>query len=425
MNWLRLPGIEAGELELVHDEAGRLKEVTIPCRPTDTSYPVCCLAQKLVKNGTKAVRYRDRPIERAPTWLVVKRQRVKCHSCGATHYQNVPGMDEHHYITERLRDDVRLSAAKRPFRDVVAMHGVEESLVRRVFRRRAHELLKDYRFKAPRVLGIDENHLFGSARGVVMDLESKRLLDMYPGCRRSHIHEGMTACMTDWGRVELWCQDMAPAYKGLARDFFPKAQIIVDKFHVVMRASRIWNEIRYRETKNLPPEMRKIMPGIIRMFDKRWDKLKRSSQDRVAEVLGANTKMQEAYTIKETFLYFYENATRAEAERAYRDWVKRVADFKQAKEWRPLMNMVQVHREEIFAYFDYRFTSGSVERMNRSIADINRAANGLNFPMLRAKALLLHGTLIEPEDYTYYCMDIAPDDLFPRRPAILSTPNAG
>ncbi|WP_395395995.1 hypothetical protein WBP07_21915 (plasmid) [Novosphingobium sp. BL-8A] len=35
-------------------------------------------------------------------------------------------MDDKQYINERLRDDIQLSAAKRPFRDVVATHCVEE-----------------------------------------------------------------------------------------------------------------------------------------------------------------------------------------------------------------------------------------------------------------------------------------------------------
>lgn len=59
MSWLRLPDFEASNPELVHDDAGNLIEVLVEARPKRETFDVCCLAQKLVKNGTKAVRYRD------------------------------------------------------------------------------------------------------------------------------------------------------------------------------------------------------------------------------------------------------------------------------------------------------------------------------------------------------------------------------
>jgi transposase len=426
VNWLRIPGIVPGDINLIHED-GRLVEVDIPCELA-TDLPACCPEPLLVRNGSKVVRYRDRRLEPAPTWLSVRRQRGKCKACKATLYQPVPGVDDHHYITERLRDDLRLSTCNRSFRDAVAFHAVEESLARRVFRRYADEKLLDYRFNAPRVLGIDENHLFGKARGVVLDVESGRLLDMYEGCTGSHVRKGMMTHMDQWENVEVWCQDMAHAYKGVARDLFPKAQVVVDKFHVLMRAGVIWNKIRYRETPSLPPELRKKMPGIIRMFDKRWDTLKLSSQDTVAEILGQSPAMQAAYTIKESFQFFYEKQSRAEAEQTYRNWIDTVREYDQHSEWKPLMKMVQMNRDEIFAYFEHRFTSGKVERMNRSIADINREANGLDFVSLRAKALLRHGTLVPEEAYTFYSIDLSeppPADPYPRPAGIISTRNAG
>jgi transposase len=425
VNWLGLPGFDAEIPQHIIGETGRLEEVLIEVRPIATTYPVCCLAQKLVKNGTKAVRYRDRRRDPAPTWLIVKRQRMKCYSCGKTLYQEVPHVDDDHYITARLKGDINLAAAKRAFRDVVAIHGVEESLVRRVFRRYALDRLKDYRFDAPRVLGIDENHLFGGARGVVLDIESGQLLDMYEGCNGTFVREGVMRRMDNRENVEVWCQDMAYTYKGVARDLFPKAQIVIDKFHVLKRAGDIWTQIRRRETPHLPAEMRKAMPGIIRMFDKHWEGLSERSQDRVALILEANPRMKAAYTIKESFFYFYDKATRQDAEAAYKDWVALVRSHDVMKEWRPLMKMVATQREHIFNYFDHRYTSAKVERMNRSIVDMNRAANGLDFWTLRAKAILRYGRVVDPEEYTFYCLDGPPAEPEPWPAAIISTPFAG
>lgn len=393
MTWLRLPGFEAENPELVHDDTGQLVEVLVPVRPVTSNYPVCCLAQKLVKNGSKSVRYRDRRMEPAPTWLVVRRQRVKCRSCDATLYQDVPHVDDRHYVTERLKLDLALSASKRNFRDAVAMHAVEETLVRRVFRSFADEKLLNYRFDAPRVLGVDENHLLGAMRGVVVDVENGKLLDVYPGRTQSDLRRGFDR-MDNWGRVEVWCQDMAGGYKTLAHDLFPKAAVVVDKFHLLMKANYWWSRVRLAETPRLPKEARQMMPGMVRLFDRHWESMSPRQQDRVAAVLECSPRLQMAWTVKEKFYYFYDADDRETAEAAYTDWVKFAVLNGQHAEWKPLMTTVQRWKKEVFNYFDHRFTSGRVERMNRSLADVNRSGNGMDFQTLRAKGLLRYGNVL-------------------------------
>jgi hypothetical protein len=108
LSWLRLDGFAAGNPKLIRDAEGRLTEVQVECVPIERDVPLCCLAQDLVKNGTKTVRYRDLKIEPgAPTWLHVRRQRYKCATCEATLYQAVPHVDEAHMITVRLREAIR------------------------------------------------------------------------------------------------------------------------------------------------------------------------------------------------------------------------------------------------------------------------------------------------------------------------------
>lgn len=97
-----------------------------------------------------------------------------------------------------------------------------------------------------------------------------------------------------------------------------------------------------------------------------------------------------------------ETFTRRDAEAAYTDWVDFVRGKDQLADWRKLMGMVATWRKEIFNYFDHRFTSGMVERMNRSIGDINRAGNGMDFQTLRAKAILRYGDLAPERRFRMY-----------------------
>lgn len=213
------------------DESGRPIRRLIDVKPIENRVPVCCLGQKLVSNGSKPVLYRDEKMGSAPTWLRVRRQRFACKTCKAVLYSKVPHVEDDHRITSRLREAIVLSSIKRTFRDVVSVHGVEEALARRVFRQHAIEQLENYRYQAPRVFGIDENSLLGALRGVIVDVENAKLLDLLPANNQSAIRRGLSR-MEDWDNVEVWCQDMAGGYKGVAKDLFPKAVVVVDKFHV-------------------------------------------------------------------------------------------------------------------------------------------------------------------------------------------------
>lgn len=225
--------------------------------------------------------------------------------------------------------------------------------------------------------------------------------------------------MDNWQRVEVWCQDMAGSYKGVARDLFPKAAVVVDKFHVVMKANYWWSRVRVAEAPRLPKEAREKMPGMVRLFDRHWETMSDRQQDRVAEVLEYSPPLKMAWTGKEKFYYFYDAPDRAIAEAAYTDWVKFTMLNGQHAEWKPLMAMMQRWRNEVFNYFDHRFTSAKVERMNRSLADVNRMGNGMDFQTLRTKALLRYGTVLPTEALTHYIR---------RKPVpyeVLSTRNAG
>lgn len=399
MSWLRLPGLIAGDPEHVYD-GDTLAEVRVPCRPEVETYDHCCLAPDRVRNGKVQRLVRDRRIDPAPTWLVITVQKMRCRGCKRTLRQHVPHVDADHDITSRLKYDLTMSAINRTFRDARRFHAVEETLIRRVFRSYADAHLVNYRYEAPRVLGIDENVLLGEARGVIFDVEGGKLLDMRRMRTQSALRYGFQF-MDNWENVEVWCQDMAPAYKGLAKDLFPKAVIVADKWHVTSKAEYWWDKVRIAESPSLPPEAKKKLPGVMKLFHKHWDLMEREQQDRLADFLSYSPKLQTAWTIKEQFYYFYSAPDRATAERMYGEWVKYALEHQPA-EWKKLMGTVHRWRNEIFNYFDERYTSGGVERMNRSIADINRLANGMDFETLRAKAILRYGRFIPPETFRVY-----------------------
>ena len=303
--------------------------------------PVCCLAPKLRGFGQPKVYYRDRRIEPMPTWLEVSKRKFHCQSCGSYPAEIIPAVDDDHFMTNRLREDVRLSAINRPFNDAVRFHAIEETLVKRVFAKMADEKLGQYRYKAPRVLGVDENVLIGKARGVICDVESDRLLDLVPGYTVDTMMEAVAKHMEDTENIEVWCQDMSPTFLALHNQkCFKHAAVVIDKFHVVRKADEVFDNIRKRATPDLPDAIRRKIPGAIKILRKHYDTTDPAVQERIDAILSHSPEMMAGYIAKEAFYNIYDAKDRAEAEARYQEWFMMVRATNHAA-WRGLMGTVQ------------------------------------------------------------------------------------
>ncbi|MGK2285085.1 ISL3 family transposase [Pedomonas sp. V897] len=407
MSWLRLAHLEGETPQLIHHE-GKLIEVRIDCRTKGPpAIPVngCCLIPELLKNGTKKVRVRDRRIEPVPTWLVIHRQRFRCRNCGSTVYEELPDVDDHHYVTRRLKEDIVRSAIKRPFEDAAHFHAVEPTLVRRIFKSYARQRLDGYEFAAPRVLGVDENRILGSNRFVCADIEAGTILDMLPS-RDTPTIEPLFQRMEAHGRVEVFCQDMWRGYETLAKRYLPKALVVIDKFHVVRMANDAMDNARRTFAATLTNETRKKMRRQNRIFLSRWESLSEERQDKLAAICAEFPFLQAAYTFKERFFDLYELENRAAAEAAYLRWRDAVPSELRPF-FAPVVRVMKNWGIPIFNYYEAKYTNGLVENLNGRINEINRRGYGYDFETLRAKALLRYGTLVPLGDLVHFSFPLA------------------
>lgn len=394
MSWLRLPHLVAEEPEVIRGSTGEVLEVVVRCRTNGKPvFPnaVCCLAPTLLRNGTKTIRVRDRRLEPAPTWLLIARQRFRCKSCGATIYEEMPDVDDRHYVTRRLKEDIIKSATKRTFEDAATFHAVEETLVRRIFKAHAATALRDYSFFAPRVFGVDENRILGGDRFVCADIENGRLLEMLPA-RDSETVSSLFERVSDRSEVEVFCQDMWRGYETLAKRFFPKALVVIDRFHVVRMANEAMDAARRSFAASLTNETRKKMRRQHRIFLSRWDNLDEERQNKLAAICAEFPFLQAAYTLKERFFDLYELKDRATAEAAYLRWRDDVPSELRPF-FAPVKRIMKNWGVPIFNYYEAKYTNGLVENLNGRINEINRRGYGYDFETLRAKALLRFGSL--------------------------------
>jgi transposase len=387
---LRLPGL------VVTGTYEEKDSLIVQARSRDFSLHHCCLFCTPRKNGTKVMRFRDFAIQAQPVWIEVKRQRVQCKSCGDISYENLPDLDPQRQVSVRFRQHLERDAIALPFTTAASINGVHETLIRRIFSEVTARKVGSYQVALPRVLGMDEIYIHRRPRFVIGDVENRTMLDMQESRSVTDLKPYFQA-MTGQSNVEVVCQDMWKGYHTLTKAVFPRAATVIDKYHVQRTANYGMEVVRKALYLGMPNKERVALKRKKAMFLTRWDSAKPDAQNAIAKVLGAYPALQTAYTLKEQFYDIYEAPDRAAAEIAVDKWLASVpSDFE--RPFKTSIDALRNWRPHILRYFEHRFTSAYIERMNGLIRKMNVQGAGYSFEVLRAKALLKHGRIGVPRD---------------------------
>ncbi|MDF0543316.1 ISL3 family transposase [Sphingobium sp. H39-3-25] len=347
----------------------------------------CCMFAR--PNGTKRQVFADTPREGMPAVIHHKRRRWSCTVCGGSPYEDLPWAAEGRKMTERLGGWILDQATQRPFVAVANDCGLDPGTVTNVFEERAKPAVLAIKTKTPRVLGLDEKHIFGGFRAVMGDIEKRTMFWMLPA-RNADTLGAFFAKIPDRERVEVVTVDMFKGYRKILEDWFPTATVVIDKYHITQYASFAMDRARAGLRSGMNRGER------VRMLRRRWTLLKRrqnweaNNYRTFAKIKVQYPQLAEIYEWKERACEIWDLTDRREAEQAYLKWLDELPGpyrtyFKRfttaMKNWGP----------EIFNYFDHRFTNAYVERLNGMIADANRLGRGYSYRVLFFKTMLRHG----------------------------------
>ena len=195
----------------------------------------------------------------------------------------------------------------------------------------------------------------------------------------------------DRHRVEVVCQDMWTGYRSLTKAMFPRAVTVIDKYHVQRTANYGMEVVRRALYQSLSNKDRVKLKRKRSLFLARKGGETVAAQEALASVFAAHPAMQTAYDIKERYYDIYASESWAQAEAAADRWLSSVpVEFE--KPFKTSIDALRNWRPHILRYFEHRYTSGYVERLNGLIRKMDRNGAGYSYEVLRAKALLKHGS---------------------------------
>lgn len=353
--------------------------------------------------------------------IYLKVNRHKCNNCGSTFVEPFSSVVDGRQMTERLHDQIRSLAFRHSFTDVATASGFSSTTVASIFDEYAEELeAARGPITAPRVLGIDEKHIVHAMRGMFVDIETGRLLEMTEENKANDIISTIES-MVDYDKnIEIVTMDMSNGYRSYVEQCLPYAAIIVDKYHVIQdlltktrKAKTAITEYLEAKVAAMPtgPEkthkedVLKLFSGTAYLFKYNHNNRPTRHKKVMADICAEFPEINHLRLLKDGFERIYDVDDRADAEQRYHEWEKLVPgrgsrnlaaweseyglDGELYQEFRVFHGAVTRWYDYIFGYFDdgCQFTNAATEGLNQLVDSLNRLGNGYGFKRLRAKAL--------------------------------------
>lgn len=199
---------------------------------------------------------RHESLGRRKVYLYLRTRKYLCRSCNKYFNDRFPGILPYRRSTEAFRKEVfqkhhdGISQKTLADRLGIATATIErwyQSLLRLKLSRRLND-------PCPRILGIDE-HFFTRKQGyatTLCNLAKHKVYDVILGRSEKALAPRLDE-VPDKRKVRVVVMDLSETYRQLVQKYFPRAQIVSDRFHVI----RIVNHHFMKVWQSIDPEGRK------------------------------------------------------------------------------------------------------------------------------------------------------------------------
>ena len=212
---------------------------------------------------------------------------------------------------------------------------------------------------------------------VVGDVEAGTLIEVIDSHEQDEIIEVLEQQpLAVREKIEEVSVDMWGGFPKVVKKVFPKAVIVIDRFHVAKAVNKELNQIRRQAGVT--------DRGSKFLLLKNGEELTEEETAKLEQILKRSTRLRKAYALKEGLRAIYEQPlTVEEGKRQILEWLGEARAVYGA-----VITTIRNHLDGISNYFRNRTTSGAMEGINNRIKLIKRQAYGfVNFENLRERLL--------------------------------------
>ena len=318
-------------------------------------------------------------------YLHLRKRRYVCESCGKRFYESNSFLPRYRRMTSR-------NAAKiiESFRETVsASHIARENNISVRTALRYFNLVSYSCKRLPEVLSIDE--FKGNAGGekyqtIITDADNRKVLDILPNRKKTELIRYFLS-FKNRKNVKYFVIDMNPHFRSVAETCFPKAKIVIDRYHVTRQVIWALERVRKEVQKHLSPEWRRFCKHSKMLLNKSPDKLKPDESEKLHIILGLSSELERAYDLKNDFLSLMHSSGSETAKKLLSDWLYR-AETSLIPQFNDCTRAIHNWSKYILNSFDVPYTNGFTEGCNNKTKVLKRVSFGVrNFERFRNRIL--------------------------------------
>lgn len=355
--------------------------------------PQCDVMTETV-HDYRTQRVLDLPLYGKKTFLLYRKRRYRCPSCGKRFFESNTFLPRYAHTTNRLFlklfEELHTVSSQK---NIAQHYAITPMRIRRLLDATSPGLPD-----LPEILGIDEfkgNSNKTKYHCILTNLETHKPIDILSNrTEASLIHHFRKYQNTpQLKRVKVIVIDMWCSYYTVLRSIFPDAIILIDRFHMVRQVMWCLENVRKRVQKEMPKSLRLYFKHSRKVLLKRSDKLVVNSYINEPLILDRLLRyipdLKRAYELKEALLQIvHEDHTPESARQRLNQWIH-MAKESNIPEFHACICAYQNWKEPILNSFTSPYSNGVTEGCNNKIKVIKRNAFGLrNFDQFRTRILL-------------------------------------
>lgn len=351
---------------------------------TQASCPRC--QKPCVKvHDTRLRKKRDLALRDHPVELLLHKRRFRCMSCQKSFTEPDRVCGRKRRTTKRLREALGKQASTQPVAHVAKTAGVSHHLVQQCFEAVAAQAIEDKALAVredqplytPRYLGIDE---FATRKGhrydtILCDLQTHRVLEVSSGRKLEDVAT-LLERLSDPDAVQAVSMDMSASFRPAVQLCLPKAQIVVDHFHVIQHVMKGFKKVLTSWAHKT--EGKTLLEGNQHLFLKAKEDLNEDQAKERTRIGASLPLLEAAWHLKEALRAWYATATVDTAEAELDLWIAKV-QVEGPDSMRKTLSAFNNWRQEILAFFQFfplRLSNGFVEGKNNRTKALMRQAYG-------------------------------------------------
>jgi transposase len=321
------------------------------------------------------------------TILHLRKRRYYCPHCGKAFFEKLPYLKRYQRITLRLMAKV-LDDYRREYSSVsiAKINGISVATASRILDKISYPMPA-----LPAVISIDE--FKGNTGGhkfqcILADPVKHKVLDILPTKNTEELCAYFLKFpVSARNNVQYLVMDMSFQFRDIMTSCFPKAKIIIDKFHVCRHVTWAIENVRKSEQQKFTDERRKYFKRSRWLILKRQETLTNEQHQQLENMLSVSAKLREAYWLKEYFYRFMHSKNIDEAKFHLKNWNICVGTVR-IDEFNKCFEMINRWQPYILRAFSLGYSNGFTEGCNNKIKVLKRNCYGLrNFQRFRNRIL--------------------------------------